>query len=132
MSRREWDELNRAIHPGELVSIEVPPAILAVMRPGRVEAVVAERLSPSEVVVEVYRNDPKDAPTPINRDQYRVWERLPAHLDYPAMVKSASTEDNANMRGFLEDHVFLTKDETSEGHWLPELPERVRAVLRGQ
>jgi hypothetical protein len=133
MARVEWEELKRAIQPGELVRIDLRPTPLAsVMSGSSVLAVVAERLSPSEVVIEVYRNDPKDAPTLIHRDTYRAWEQLPAHLDSRTMVISASTEDNANMRGFIDDHVFLTRDDISDGHWLSELPERVRAVLRSQ
>jgi hypothetical protein len=80
-------------------------------------------------VVEVYRKDSKDWPTPINVDRYRVWERLPRHLDYAEMVNIASTEDNRNMRGFLEDHVFLVKDLVTQGHWLHDLPPRIKAVV---
>jgi hypothetical protein len=128
----EWEQLGRIIRPGELVEIDVSPTpIGAVMRGSRVVVVVATRQSSSEVVIEVYRYDPRDAPTnPINLDRYRVWEGLPSNQSYLDMVNSASTEDNANMRGFIEDHVFLAKDETTEGHWLPELPDRVRALLR--
>jgi len=133
MARVEWEELKRAIQPGELVRIDLRPTPLAsVMSGSSVLAVVAERLSPSEVVIEVYRNDPKDAPTLSHRDTYRAWEQLPSYLDSRTMVISASTEDNANMRGFIDDHVFLTKDDISDGHWLSELPERVRAVFRSQ
>jgi hypothetical protein len=134
MSRMEWEQLGRIIRPGKLVEIDVSPTpIGAVMRGSRVVVVVATRQSSSEVVIEVYRYDPRDAPTnPINLDRYRVWEGLPSNLNYSDMVNSASTEDKANTRGFIEDHVFLEKDETTEGHSLPELPDRVRALLRGR
>jgi hypothetical protein len=60
MARVEWEELKRAIQPGELVRIDLRPTPLAsVMSGSSVLAVVAERLSPSEVVIEVYRNDRK-------------------------------------------------------------------------
>ena len=131
MSRPDWEQLGRMIRPGELVEIELSPTpIAAVVQDSRVVAAVAERQSDSEVAIEVYRDDPRDAPTPVNRDRYRLWERLPSHRDYQAIVNSASTEDNANMRGFLDDHVFLVKDEMIVEHWLRELPARVRAVLR--
>jgi hypothetical protein len=91
--------------------------------------VVAERNSEREVVISVYRHDEKDTPTNINVDRYRVWERLPAHRDYVSMVNAASTEDNTNMRAFMEDHVFLVKDIVTCGHWLHELPVRVRELL---
>jgi len=53
--------------------------------------------------VEVYRYDPVDMP-------------LPPHRDFVAMVNAASTEDNANMRGFLDDHVFFVQDVVRDGH----------------
>ena len=68
-------------------------------------------------------------PLPINLDRYVVWERLPPHRNFAAMVNAASTEDNANMRGFLDDHVFFVKDVVREGHRLSALPEQVEALI---
>jgi hypothetical protein len=133
MPRPAWEHLSRMVRSNEPVEITLSSTPIAdVIQESQVAAAVAERQSDSEVIIEVYRHDPKDAPNSINRDRYRVWERLPAHLDYSAMVSAASTEDNTNMRGFLADYVFFKKDEVTEGHRLPELPARVRAVLRHQ
>src|SRR4030095_430184 len=104
--------------------------IAGVTRDSRVEAVVAVRESGTEVVIEVYRNDPKDAPTPINLDRYRVWERLPPHRDFVSIVNESTTDDDANTRGVIEEHVFLVKDEVGGGHWLAELPPHVKAVVQ--
>ncbi len=46
------------------------------------------------------------------------------------MVNAASTEDNVNMRGFLDDHVFFVKDVVRDGHHLADLPEHVKALVR--
>lgn len=46
------------------------------------------------------------------------------------MVNSASTSDNANMRGFLRDHVFMVKEPPGTDHWLAELPSSVVAVVK--
>jgi hypothetical protein len=133
MSRADWAQLSTMIRSEAPVEIELSSTPIAtVMRDSTVVAVVAERRSETEVVIEVYRDDPKDAPARINRDAYRVWERLPSHLDYQTVVNTASTEDNANMRGFLQDYVFLVKDAATSGHRLIELPARVRGVLRQQ
>ena len=132
MARQEWDLLIETIRAGALIKVNIAATPLArLLIASDVEAAVAERQSESEVVIDIYRRDPKDAlyGGAFNKDRYRVWERLPAHLNYMDMVNLASTEDNANMRGFLDDHVFLVKDEVVEGHWLPELPARVRAAL---
>jgi hypothetical protein len=130
MPRTEWVRIGQ-IQTGDMVEVNLsitPMAGVAV--DNRIEAVVAERHSDGEVVVDVYRYDPKDMPTPINVDRYRVWECLPPHRDYFSMVNSASTEDNSNMRGFLDDHVFLVKAEVDRNeHHLRELPPRVRDVL---
>ena len=67
--------------------------------------------------MEVYRYDPVDMP-------------LPPHRDFVAMVNAASTEDNVNMRGFLDDHVFFVKDVVRDGHHLADLPEHVKALVR--
>jgi len=44
------------------------------------------------------------------------------------MVSTASTEDSANMRGFLDDHLWSKEPPDSE-HWLAEVPSRVRAIV---
>jgi hypothetical protein len=49
---------------------------------------------------------------------------------FVAMVNAASTEDNANMRGFLDDHVFFVKDVVRDSHHLADLPEHVKALVR--
>jgi hypothetical protein len=48
------------------------------------------------------------------------------------MVNSASTEDNSNMRGFLDEYVFFVKEPMSDDHWLPDLPTHIQAAVRGQ
>lgn len=130
MERQEWDRLR--VHPeGEIVEIDIsqtPIASVAIDNPLR--ATVAERRSYYETVIEIYREDPKDAPTPINVDRYLVWERLPSHLNYTQMVNTASTEDNANMRDFLEKYVFIVKEAHGPDHWQSDLPARIKARIR--
>ena len=130
MSRRDWEQASR-LPEGEMDQIDLRPTPIAdVTRDSRIEAAVAVRKSPVEVVVEVYRYDPVDMPCSINLDRYRVWERLPPHRNLAAMVNAASTEDNPNMRGFLDDHVFFIKDVVRNGHHLADLPEHVKVLAR--
>ena len=129
MLRSDWDRLLQ-VRQGEMVEVDLSKTPIGNVVCGcRIDAAVAVRLPRGDVLVEVYRYDQNDTPTPINLDLYRVWERLPSHRDYFSMVNSASTEDNSNMRGFLEDHVFMVKDVVGSGHWLRELPPQVKAVL---
>ena len=131
MSRRDWEQANQ-LREGEMGQIDLSTTPIAnVTRDSRIEAAVVVRTSPVEVVVEVYRYDRVDMPLPINLDRYRVWERLPPHRNFAAMVNAASTEDNPNMRGFLDDHVFFIKDAVRDGHHLADLPESVK-VLAGR
>ena len=131
MSRRDWENANH-LREGEVAQIDLSMTPIAeVTRKSRIEAAVVVRKLPVEVLVEVYRYDPVDIPLPINLDRYRVWERLPPHRNFAEMVNVASTEDNANMRGFLEDHVFLVKEVVRDGHHLADLPEHVKALVRG-
>jgi hypothetical protein len=128
MSRNDWTEISNFTE-GEIIEIDIRKTPLARIATTALEAMIGERLSESEVILEVYRNDPHDAPTTVNVDRYRVWERLPSHREYLEMVNLASTEDNANMRGFITDHVFLVKEEVTDGHWLSELPPHVSATI---
>jgi hypothetical protein len=130
MLRLDW-ECHNQLREGDIAMIDLSiTPIVGVTHCTRIEAAVARRESDAEIVVKVYRNDPKDVPTPINVDCYRVWERLPRHRNFFDMVKLASTEDNPNMRGFLEDHVFFLKEDVPWGeHRLPELPAQVRELL---
>ncbi len=131
MRRGEWERMKA--QQGEQVSIDVEKTPLSrVATEARLVAAVAERRSDYEVTVTIYREDAADAArgTPINVDRYMVWERIPNHLDFTQMVNTASTEDNANMRGFLGDHVFMVKEPPDSDHWLTEVPSRVRAVVR--
>ncbi len=130
MPRHDWEQAGQ-LREGEMAPINLNTTPISnVARDSRLEAAVVVRKSPVEVVVEVYRYDPVDMPLPINLDRYRVWERLPPHRNFPAMVNAASTEDNANMRGFLDDHVFFVKDVVRDGHHLADLPDHVKALAR--
>ena len=128
MPRREWERLIE--HQGAPVEIDLSRTpIAALTKECHLEAAVTQRHSESQAVLHVYRSDPKDAPTPINVDRYTIWERLPSQRDYLDVVNSASTEDNPNMRGFLDDYVFLVKEPISDIHWISELPPHIRAVV---
>lgn len=128
MRRGDWDRFKVSTLEPALLDVEATP-IARLAQQGSLAAAVAQRRSAYEVEVSIFRNDPKD-PSPINVDHYRVWERLPVHRDFHSMVNSASTSDNANMRGLLDDHVFMVKEPPGPDHWLSELPVSVRAIVR--
>src|SRR5882672_4076155 len=84
MLRSQWEAVKALT--GQRVPIEIsrtPMARLATE--AELAAAVAERKSDYEAMITVYRRDPKD-PVPINVDRYLVWERIPDHRDFLAMV----------------------------------------------
>ena len=131
MPRSEWEWVRSDSTGKVLIDITETP-MARVGTDASLIAAISERRSDYELSISVYREDLKDAPWTVNTDQYRVWERLPDHRDLGFMVKSGSTSDNANMRGFLADHVFIVKDPPGDDHWLTELPVTVQALVRGR
>jgi len=96
----------------------------------RVLAVIAERGAQSSARIEIYRADAKDEPTPVNVDTYSVVEDAAAQWDLPTLFNVLSTEDNQNMRSYLQENVFLIKEDPGPGHWLPELPGPVLTIVQ--
>lgn len=128
MLRSQWEAMKPLA--GQHVSIEVAQTPLAGLVTGTdLAAAVAERNSDYEATVTIYRRDPTDL-LPINVDKYLVWERFPDDRDFLSMVNTASTSDNANMRGFLADHVFFVKEKPGPDHWLPDLPVDIVVITQ--
>jgi len=126
--RSQWEAMKAFTErPVQIDISETPLARLATE--AEIVAAVAERRADYEAEITIYRRDPKD-PRPIKVDRYLVWERVPDHRDFPAMLNAASTCDNSNMRGFLVDHVFLVKEEPGSDHWLSELPQEIAAAVK--
>ncbi len=127
MRRPCWQQLQRV--DGELVPLRLDRTPLNQMahNPCLVGAVInqtAERAS-----ISIYRVDPKDAPTPINVDNYSVYDGLPPHLDVNEMIKTAATETNPNFEHYAENHVFIIKDTLGNDHWLDQLPPEVAILI---
>lgn len=71
MLREEWQRMKA--HSGEPVPIDISKTPLASLTTqAQLAAAVAERRSDYEVAITIYREDPMDAPKPINVDRYLV------------------------------------------------------------
>ena len=125
MERADWYALVGQL--GRLVEIDVTLTPMAMT--ANVLAAVAEPHGPGLSRVEIYRYDPKD-PMPVNVDRYIVVEDATARWNLGAVVRVSSTEDNANLRAYLQHRVFLIKEESGQDHWLPALPGRISGVVR--
>lgn len=92
-------------------------------------AAVAERKA-GAVQISVYRQDLED-PQPINVDFYEVWVSPPrdVHIKIDEMVETADTDYNLNFQRYLQDHVFIVKNDAGDDHWLEELPQNVLVLI---
>jgi len=126
-ARRDWQAIMG--EAGRPIAIDVKHTPL-----GRVAAqavaTIAGPHAPGASRIEIYRYDPKDAATPINKDTYLVIEDTIGWWDLATIVISASTEDNANLRDYLKLYVFLVKEDPGPDHWLSELPATVVSIIR--
>lgn len=82
------------------------------------------------VELQIYRNDPKDYPTPINVDKYDIYNEFPNTLDVDEMVNSADTDIDPNFTSYIEGNIFLIKRAEDDGHWLPSLPDEITVLLK--
>jgi hypothetical protein len=114
---------------GRPVEINVKQTPLGRVAPQAVAAIVGPHVRGASRI-EIYRYDVKDAATPINKDTYLVIEDTAGWWNLPAIVASASTEDNANLRAYLKNYVFLVKEAPGPDHWLSDLPASVLSIIR--
>jgi hypothetical protein len=129
MKRADWDAAVGTANVS--VNLDITGTRLAgVARDATVVAAVAHSFAPATAEVSIYRNDPKDGTTPINKDDYDVWTDLQQHPNLSQMIATASTSDNPNFRAYCAEHVFLVKRKPGDDHWLEELPQPVKAILK--
>lgn len=126
--RSEWEKMG--LKPGDEFLIEVGETSLGkVANDATILATVARQYSDTSGEIVVYRDDPGDAPNPVNVDKYDVWPDLRSHRSFEKMVRSASTSVNENLEQFLDDNVFFAKRQPGDDHHLPDVPTEIRAML---
>ena len=127
MPKRDWD--NIPTHYGEPVRINIRETPMsAVKSNATIIAVTATRFTDKPSMVDIYREDQRDS-KPINKDTYIVLENIVDRSDYHEIVIAASTNDNQNLRNYLDENVFLIKKDQTEDHWLSELPLNVKSII---
>jgi hypothetical protein len=127
MKRADWEHVKALESTAVLLNLDQMP-IASVVQAAGVLAAVARREATTHVRISVYREDPDDAPTPINVDEYSVFEAFPLHLDVPGTIEHATTDAYPNFFRYHDDHVFFVKECTDQ-HWLAQLPREVRMLL---
>ena len=128
MARQEWNALS--VESGQFVAFDLSlTPLVGVAHEATVIASVAQQVSPALAEVAIFREDLNDR-LPVNQDKYWVHLDLASSPDFPVMVTRASTEDNANLRAYLGENVFLVKQQHGADHWLPSLPAVISATIR--
>ncbi len=133
MKKRDWESLN--VSEETAVNLRLEQAqYLPISQIFHANKFIAGTVTPTSkrFSIKIFRNDPKDIPTPINVDTYTVWIGLPTHFDIPKMIMSAATSDNGNFEIYATDHVFFVKEDPGNDHWLEQLPSEVQMLLSRQ
>jgi hypothetical protein len=134
MPREEWESLKPDLELGgptiTKVDISATPLQGVVRDASVIAGVISQSTTGAEPQIEIYRHDPNDEPTPINKDVYTVWENITRHVDYETAVVKASTSNDANLQAYLAQNVFIVKDRPGQDHWLSNLPAEVSVFVQ--
>ena len=132
MKKEQWEEIK--VNQGNLFRLDLEevskfPMGGVATRPGFLTAVASS--TGEEVQMTIYREDPKDFPTPVNVDKYKIWESFPPQIltSRTEMIHTADTNADINFDVYEKDHIFIVKEDAGEGHWLSELPSSVVALV---
>ena len=129
MPRKEWESLKPFL--GRPVKIDVTASPIAdVSKDASVLAAVAVRSSSQFATIDIYRYDEEDYPYTVNKDSYTVLDNIIERSDYQQIIMKSSTSDSSELREFLMNNVGLLKNDSSEDHWLTELPSSVKCVIK--
>lgn len=126
--RSEWEQMGLKLGAKFLIDVE-ETSLGKVASDATILATVARQHSDTSGEIVVYRDDLEDVPNRVNVDKYDVWVDLRSHQSFQQMVNSATTTVNENMEQFLDDNVFLAKQEPGDDHHLPDLPTEIRSML---
>jgi len=128
LPRKEWESFKPLF--GKPIKIDIIKTPMAdVAKNASILATVAVRSSDQTAMIDIYRYDEKDQPTPVNKDIYIVMEDILGRPDYQQIVSKSSTSDSPELREFLRDNIGLVKAEPSTDHWLTELPSSVIRII---
>jgi hypothetical protein len=128
MKRNDWERLNIASTETVRLSVHDTP-MASIAQTGSLLACTAYLMASGLPIVNIYRDDPKDAPTPINKDTYSVIEDITQRSDFDSIVRAASTQDDSNLRQYLSERVYLVKHNPGPDHWSSDLPEEVSILI---
>ena len=129
MNRATWTRFR--IQEGNPVQIDLELTPLrGVARDASVIAATARRSSSASCEIEIVRYDAADEPTPYNIDRYTVYEQMPSHQSFNAIIEGGSTADNANLRSYLLENVFIVKQHPGPDHWMASPPSSSLSVFR--
>ena len=129
MRRADWDMVfGRPISP---VTFDVSSTPLSgISHVSSVVAAVAHQYGPANAGIEIYRYDEKDSPYVINQDKYDVWTELSSHPKLDELITKASTSYNKNFEQYIQENVFIVKQNPGPDHWLTTIPSSVSLIMK--
>ena len=128
MAQSEWQSAVSV--PDRYVELDISATPMAdVKSDATVLASVAVRYSGGIGQVEIYRDDPRDAPYTVNGDFFTVIENIQDDPKFDEIVSDASTSMDSNLLDYIQNTVFLVPQPRDERHWSTGLPDHVMAVM---
>lgn len=129
--KNQWDAICGPPEQTVLIDVKETP-MSSVAAKASVLACEAMKYTSSDGRILVYREDLADGSTPINKDTYSVrqgksFKSLP---NIEQLALACGTSADPNLYRFLEENVFIIKEESDNDHWLSELPESVQIKLQ--
>lgn len=129
--KNQWDAISGPPEQTVLLDVTETP-MSSVAAQASVLACEAMKYASSDGRILIYREDLADGSTPINKDSYSVWqgESLKSLPNIEQLALACGTSADPNLYRFLEENVFVVKEEPGNDHWLSELPESVQIKLQ--
>ena len=126
----QWDSISGQEKQLVLMDVTATP-MSGVAADAPVLACVAEKYASHDGQISIYRYDSADGSTPINKDSYKVWrgETLKNITNLDELAIACGTCADTNLYQFLDQKVFLVKEEPGDDHWLSKLPESVQVLI---
>ena len=128
--KAQWESI---IGQGEqlaLIDVTATP-MRGVASDAPILACVAEQYALPDAQISIYRYDAADNSTPVNKDSYKVLrgETLKSMSNLGELAVACGTCADANMYKFLDENVFLVKEEPGDDHWTAKLPDSVQVLI---
>ena len=126
----QWESIADQRQQVALMDVTATP-IRGIASDAPILACVVEQTIHPDAYISIYRFDAANGSTPVNKDSYKVikGETLKCIPNLGELAVACGTCADTNMFKFLDENVFLVKEDPGEDHWLTKLPESVQVLI---